>query len=564
MMNPLIPLLTSSLLFGFAFLQSAPGQEPGGTLELIHRLENSNGVTNFGGWNGDAGDLNGDGIPDFALGDPNFTPGGLVYAYSGVDGSELWSHQGVQFSSHLGSAIAAAGDVNGDGFGDLIVGDTNFEAPPGSNSGAAMVISGLDSSPLWLWTGLTHAEQFGSALDGGGDVNGDGVPDLIVGAHGSVHSGIQGGSAFVYSGSQGTELWRFNGLNDGDRMGASVAIAGDVNGDGFDDLLVGAPSVNTPGGVSSGSVHVYSGVDGSLIHQFQGSADNERLGERVASVGDINADGFADLLMSAPYAQSGGVVDAGSVFLYSGMDGSLLFRFDGIENENLGWAISEAGDWDLDGYPDFAIGSALRQAIDVYSGISGQILWSFPEDYPGTPDNLNGLGTSVRLIGDIQGMGFPALLAGAPYAQNNSTPSGTAITFAYNPILASSAVSFSASTGAILDFQINSPSEAANGEFKLLLSAAGTGPTNIGGVDVPLSLDALLINSFFNLYPPEILNSGMHGTLDAEGDALIYLGFLPGSLSSAVGLQVHLAALINMPNQLPVYASVATPLEILP
>ena len=142
----------------------------------------------------------------------------------------------------------------------------------------------------YTFDGAANGSRFGDSVAGAGDVNGDGFADVIVGARGA-------GSAYVYSGADGTVLRRFDGVAAGDRLGSSVAGAGDVNRDGFADVIVGAPRADAGGMDEAGSAYVYSGKDGTLLWQFDGAREYAYLGSSVDGAGDVNRDGFADLIV---------------------------------------------------------------------------------------------------------------------------------------------------------------------------------------------------------------------------------------------------------------------------
>ena len=192
----------------------------------------------------------------------------------------------------LGTSVSKAGDVNGDGYDDVIVG------APGANgeAGRARVFSGLDGVILHTFYGAA-GDRLGHSVAGAGDVNGDTHPDLIVGAPG-VNSGR--GRAQVFSGLNGTLIHDLDGgiLMNLDGFGHSVSGAGDVNNDGRADLIVGTPFRNaTTIAWDSGRAQVFSGLDGAVLYTFDGTTQNQTLGRSVSGAGDVNGDTYDDFII---------------------------------------------------------------------------------------------------------------------------------------------------------------------------------------------------------------------------------------------------------------------------
>ena len=300
------------------------------------------------------GDVNGDGFSDIIVGGPNASSGGVlgtVRVLSGFDGTVLHDFVGDSASDQFGSSVSSLGDVNGDGFGDLIVGAA-FANNNGRRSGSARVFSGADGSVLYNFDGDSASDLLGSTLSGLGDVNGDGFSDFIVGVLNDDENGEDSGSVRVYSGSDGSVLYTFLGDSAGDRLGSSVGGAGDVNGDGVVDLIAG-------GSNSSGSARVFSGSDGSVLYDL----DNG-FGGSVRGAGDVNGDGFADLIVGVPGDGDAGAC-SGSARVFSGVDGSLLYNFRGdCAGDNFGRSVSGVGDVNGDGFDDFVVGATGGGAND--------------------------------------------------------------------------------------------------------------------------------------------------------------------------------------------------------
>lgn len=343
---------------GSAFIYS------GATGALLYQKDGGAAGDNLGTSVAGAGDVDGDGTPDFIIGAPLASPFGLngagsAYVYSGATGALLYQYNGIESGDRMGFSAAGAGDVNGDGRADFIIGA--FDAAPGAigSAGSAFVYSGLTGLLIYQKDGGATNENLGYSVAGAGDVNGDGSADFIVGAWTASPGGAAGaGSAYVYSGATGGLLYQKDGGAAGDNLGVSVASAGDVDGDGRPDFIVGAWLADPGGSTNAGSAYVYSGATGSLLYQKNGPIAGSNLGVSVASAGDATGDGRADFIMGAPGAQSG----AGSAYLYSGATGALLFQRNGVTvNDNLGNSVAPAGDVNGDGRSDFIIGDALAR-----------------------------------------------------------------------------------------------------------------------------------------------------------------------------------------------------------
>ena len=304
---------------------------------------------------------------------------------------------GTEPGGHFGSSLATVGDVNGDGIDDVIAG-----VPQGSASmraaGSARLLSGADGSLLEEFSGLSEGDAFGASVSGAGDVNGDGTPDLIVGAPLDSQGGFHAGSARVFSGSDGAVLWTFSGNAPGEQLGRAVAGAGDVDGDGFADLLIGAPHA----GADAGAALLRSGADGGLLHTFAGQPGS-LAGTAVVALGDVDGDGNGDVALSAP------AEGAGAVRIHSGIDGSLLHTLTSASGALFGSALANAGDLDADGIDDLIVGQpGTDLSVHVFSGASGAGLLHLPTGWE--------CGTSLAGVGDINGDGVGDLAAGAPGA----------------------------------------------------------------------------------------------------------------------------------------------------
>ncbi len=380
-----------------------------------------------------AGDVNNDGFDDFIVGayldDNNGSNSGSARVYSGADGSILYTFNGDAAGDQFGYSVSGAGDVNNDGFADLVVG-AHFDDNNGTISGSVRVFSGADGSVLYTFNGDGAGDQLGRSVSGAGDVNNDGFDDLIAGAIGDDNNGSGAGSARVFSGADGSILYTFNGDSTGDQFGVSVSGAGDVNNDGFDDLIVGA-FTDDNNGSASGSARVFSGADGATLYTFNGDSANDQFGTSVSGAGDVNSDGFDDLIVGALLDDNNGN-DSGSARVFSGFDGATLYTFNGDSvGDQFGRSVSGAGDVNNDGFDDLIVGAWLADpngsnsgSARVFSGADGATLYTFVGASVG-----DRFGFAVSGAGDVNNDGFDDLIVGAPEDDDGGANSGSAFVF---------------------------------------------------------------------------------------------------------------------------------------
>ncbi len=542
---PVVSFLAMTLATCVSMSNPLAAQTVGGEWTTFHQIDGP-GQGLLGRSVSGAGDVNGDGRPDVILGAPGRN---TAFVYSGADWSLLWELRPGQFYfGRFGHSVDGAGDVNADGYDDLIVGAPDSDTPVGtSDAGSVYVFSGLDGSLLYRFDGSERGDAFGHSVGGAGDVNRDGNDDLVLGAPAAdLGGGFAAGSAVVYSGFDGSLLYQFDGPVEFDQLGISVAGSVDFNDDLFPDLIVGAPGSQNGTNTAAGSAFVYSGFDGSLLLQFRGPADFYRLGISVAVAGDVNLDGNSDLIFGAWGLGPGGNF-SGSAFVYSGVDGSLLFEFGGSsKSDAFGYSVDGAGDVDGDGYPDFLIGAfgvdmpgGLFNAGSafVYSGRNGELIFGFSGKAFG-----DDLGFSVAGIGDLDGDGFPEMLVGAPRADPGGRPGGGSVyVIGIDPFLTTDAEALSATNGAYVNLSLNFPATEGGSSYAVLLSATGTGPINLNGVDIPLTADTMFNRMLTGWAPPVLPNA--FGTLDLNGDATVYAVSHP-YLTPFIG-QIYYAAAVS-------------------
>ena len=549
-MKWILALALTGIAYPAATAMAHP-QIVGGQWDTLHRFDGVNSHQNLGRTVAGAEDVDGDGVPDLMVGTPVSSPGGRPYAgtvlvFSGATGGLLHRFDGQNGHDHLGSSIAGAGDLDGDGLADLIVGVAEADPFGLPDAGTTLVISGSSGTPLHSLHGGAMGDKFGKAVANAGDVDGDGVNDLIVGAPmRNVGVYTWAGSAYVYSGATGLLIHQFDGAAFGGFFGESVAGAGDVDGDGLADLVVGAWFTDPGGKPEAGSVFVYSGATGNLLHRFDGFAMGDRLGTSVAGAGDFDGDGSPDVVAGA-YRASPFVLPApGSAYVFSGTTGALLAQFDGESNLDwFGYRVGNAGDVNGDGLTDLIVSGKENTLLNgptyagtafVYSGSSGDLLCRFD----GTASGER-MGTSVACAGDLDGDGLDDLIVGAEGADPGGlSGAGSAHVFSLDPYLHLDSDLLSVSSGSSVQLGMEFPASEAGARYVLLASITGTGPMVMAGLEIPLVQD-ILFNRILSGNAPAVLQ-GSFGTLNANSRAAATLHAGP-ALNPAIGRTVYFAA----------------------
>ncbi|HUE30436.1 MAG TPA: FG-GAP-like repeat-containing protein, partial [Verrucomicrobiae bacterium] len=321
----------------------------------------------FGHWVMPVPDISGDGLADLIIAAPHGSVDGrmrgILVARSPKTGDEIW-RRAENESENLGWDMALAGDQDGDGHPDLFVG------APGGGSGRVYLLSGKDGSVLRTYSPPEAAGSFGWYVARLDDLDGDGRPDLGVGAPFATDAeGAKVGGAWVLSSASGRELFHWKGTDRRGGFGNVVSAAADLDGDGKGEVVVAAPGTEDPKRTIPGELRMYSGATGKELRHWSGSQPGELYGRMVVSAGDLDGDGVEDLAIGAPWYRRGSADKVGRVELRSGRSGKVLAEFFGDEADCwFGWHIRRAPDPDGRGRPALLIGS-LRHPVDGNRGV---------------------------------------------------------------------------------------------------------------------------------------------------------------------------------------------------
>ncbi len=353
------------------------------------------------------GDLDGDGLRDALISDLAHSNGrGRAFAVSTATGATLLSFGGQSPGDAFGHSLAGVGDVDGDGVADIAVGAPAIG--PGRPGYVAMH-SGATGAQLWTANGQRNGDQFGFVVARVGDVTGDGIDDVGVCAPGYDTVNFSGaGRVYIYSGADGTRVRFWNGNSANAFFGASCGPAGDANGDGVEDMVACA----TGGGANGrGEAVVLSGADGAEIWRVDAGGGCLQYGAYFSgAAGDVNADGVEDVYV-IDYQN---VAQRGRLFVYSGSDGTRLHSIRGPQGARWVFGRVRMGDLDGDGHDDLALcsgqnndGGSGAGAVYYFSGATGASLGQ----YTGSDAN-RAMGTDSVSVGDIDGDGTEDLFVG--------------------------------------------------------------------------------------------------------------------------------------------------------
>ncbi|MGF2035538.1 MAG: hypothetical protein RMZ43_009515 [Nostoc sp. CmiVER01] len=413
-----------------------------------------------------AGDVNSDGIDDLIIGaffaDPNGIKSGQGYVVFGkrtgwsatlnlsdLNGANGFAINGIAADDILGRSVSSAGDVNSDGIADLIIGAYRADSN-GDDSGQSYVVFGkktgwsatlnlsdLNGANGFAINGIAAEDSSGFSVSSAGDVNSDGIADLIIGAQKADPNGYNSGQSYVVFGKKtgwsatlnlsdlnGANGFAINGINEGDESGVSVSSAGDVNSDGIDDLIIGADGAD-PNGYLSGQSYVVFGkrtgwsatfnlsdLNGANGFAINAINESDFLGFSVSSAGDVNSDGIDDLIIAADSASPNGYLSGQSYVLFgkrtgwsatfnlSDLNGANGFIINGISLlDRSGYSVSSAGDVNSDGIADLIIGAFRASPNDNSSAGQSYVIFGGKNIGKTSTINLTGTAGKDTLVG---------------------------------------------------------------------------------------------------------------------------------------------------------------------
>jgi len=349
---------------------------------------------------------------------------GRVYIYSGQDGSLIRTHTGTINEGFYGSAIVGIGDVNSDGNDDYAILDPRHSTGTGgfinNEFGRLFAYSGFDGSVLWTYVGNTAFQfLFGNVqMAMTGDFNADTVADLVVGGPNLSTNAARAGGFLILDATNGNLISQYDGSDLDGRIGMSLDSGSDLNNDGTQDFLIGETTAVVGGEFGAGRARVISGADlATVLFSQNGVAERfGGFGVSVAFAGDTNNDGTVDIAVGSQEA-AGGIDNSGATYVFSGADGAQLVKYDGTESEGLfGNVVARAGDPTNDGYAEIALaalqgtsgGNASAGRVEVFSG-KINALWT--RSGGGAVGALQG--SDIKGNVDIDQDGIPDLLVGS-------------------------------------------------------------------------------------------------------------------------------------------------------
>jgi len=515
------------------------------------------------------GDVNDDGFPDFAVGSPKEDIGtgsgtrfdvGWVRVHSGRNGLALREWSGIRSKDNLGAACARVPDADGDGYDELLLGIPGL-GTAGATLGHFVLVSPRNG--FWMGFGTAPAvnDRFATVLCGLPDTDGDGAGDFLVAAPEDAGAGTSSGIVYQYSGASQSLIRTYSGDASRIRCGRTLASLGDVDGDGFGDLAIGYEN-GWPQSISA--VRVFSGHTGAEIYGIPGRFTVNNWKVTLCSIADMDGDGVRELAVGWPEVNSGGLGVNGAVAVHSGRTGALLSEIPGPSPGVLfGANVADCGDLDRDGLPEIAVyllPSNGEDLVRVHSALGGLLLAELPQPDPGSHFG-SFWGTAMASGEDVDLDGVPELLIGAPRSELYEDVGGVARLLKFDPYLRAEAHGLSAQSGGRLRMALDFSSAAAGAPYALLFSSAARASNLAGGVALPLAPSALLSRSLAGSYPSWVHHP--RGALDSEGQALAFLDVPAGALAGQVGREFSACAVAQPQGQSP-FVSAAIVIRVQP
>jgi hypothetical protein len=377
------------------------------------------------------GDVTGQGYDGLLIGGPGYDDrrGRAVLYMGSADGlgqKPVWEAEGEKPGDGFGDVVGALGDINGDGYMDFFVSAPEYSTAKLHHCGKVYIYlggpHGPGAKPAWTAEGTTPEELFGDCAASVGDVNGDGYPDFMIGAYGFDKFR---GKVYLYLGSSrgyGKKAdWTFEGEDQGDWMGYGIGPAGDVKGNGYDDVLLGSKYHNHPFH-NAGKVYLFYGSSRGLsstpdwVHY--GEAAESRFGHHLSGAGDVNGDGYADVVVGAP----GFDRSRGRAYLFLGSSSGLKDQPDSVmegqvTGESFGTDVGSAEYTQGDGYAGVLVGgpgyATFPGSANLYLGSPAGVS-RLPQNRELGEAGGNSFGSIIGSAGDVNGSGIPDWFVCAP------------------------------------------------------------------------------------------------------------------------------------------------------
>jgi hypothetical protein len=505
-------------------------------------------------------DLDSDGHAEMLIGTVHDTSFGSAYLIGGTAPHLLKKqHHGAQADSDFGQVVAYAGLVNADAVGDYLVSAPREDVTVGfqlvTDKGVVRLFSGASGSIIRTFEGTLANDRFGEALAANADVTGDGRPDILIGApHGRNQAGMpEAGYAELYNGVTGALIHRVNGFEPGDLTGFSVALVGDLTGDGRSEYAVGSPGYDTfgfPPAPDAGRVTVYNGLTHVVVYQRFGVIEGDELGWSICAAGDTDGDNIREILYGTP--KWGNLNESGAAWLYEGPEGAFVRGYSGQGGfgDEFGYWACKAGDIDKDGHEELAIGATQAGEngggyARIFDGETGDLVKTL--SWP------IGSGAGYAFDGgrDVNADGWPDLLMGLPNSDAIASNAGGAECkglLHYQPDLGQqgphvaefSIYGGTLASGSSADFSlVNGP---VNGSGFLLLSPSVGVSFFKGGTLLPKLAGSFLVT--FPVLPGGELHfpiPGGNGPLDLYAQFILsgYTSGEPVGISNALLIQLE-------------------------